>query len=122
MATNASDKCRVSQCDRLAAASVHRDDFPARLQLCATHTEEFRQGSVDWRVDWDHEAPEPTSVLTAEPALVGRGSPIRETSPAGIADPEPVGQNLPLTSLWQLPAWTAHKIQARVAARRKGHA
>jgi len=121
MATNASDKCRVTECDRHAAASVHRDDFPARLQLCATHTEEFRQDSDGWRVDWEDEAPEPKSVLPPAPALVRPGSPIREASPPEITDSGPVGPNRPLKSLWQLPAWTAHKIEARVAARRKVH-
>jgi hypothetical protein len=117
---NASEKCRVSDCDRSAAASVVRDDLPGRLRLCATHTEDFRQDSVGWRIEWEREAPEPTSVITPAPAIVGRGAAIGAPSRIQAADHLPTESHPPLKSLRHLPRWAAHRIEARVAGRRKG--
>ena len=116
MAMNASEKCRVSECDRWAAASVIREDLPGPLRLCATHTEYFRQNSLGWKINWEHEAPEPISVTTPATSSVGLSGP----SPAQAAGHEPISRHPALKSLLQLPGRTAKQIEARVAARRKG--
>lgn len=72
---NPSDKCRVDDCDRRAAASIIRDNFPGPLPLCATHTEDFRLNGAAWVVTWDQMMAEPTSVKAAQPSQVGRDSP-----------------------------------------------
>jgi hypothetical protein len=56
------DKCWVAGCDRGALASVTREDLPGSLRLCATHTEQFRQSSDGWAIEWPAGQSAPTSV------------------------------------------------------------
>ena len=76
-----SDKCRVDDCDRQAAATMIRDTLPGPLRLCATHTEDFRMNSDGWTVAWEKASAEPTSVKTAGAASVGRGAADPATQP-----------------------------------------
>jgi len=101
---------------RERAASPGTDDLPGPLRLCATHTEYFRQNSLGWKINWEHEAPEPISVTTPATSSVGLSGP----TPAQAAGHEPTSRHPALESLLQLPGWTAKQIEARVAARRKG--
>lgn len=71
---NPSEKCRVDDCDRRAAASMIRETLPGPLPLCASHSEDFRMNSADWMVCWEQTLPEPTSVKAAPVAAVGRRS------------------------------------------------
>jgi hypothetical protein len=66
------DKCRVNDCHRWAAASIVRDHLPGPLRLCATHTEAFRQDNAGWDVVWERTSAEPTSVRAPTSASVGR--------------------------------------------------
>ncbi len=66
--------CRVDGCGRRAAASVVRDDLPGPIQLCATHTEDFRMNGAAWTVTWSAGGSCPISVQAAPPAPVGRSS------------------------------------------------
>ena len=70
----ASEKCRVDECDRRAAATIVRGSIPGPLPLCAIHTEDFRLHGGRWTVIWDHAMPEPTSVKAAPVVAVGRDS------------------------------------------------
>src|SRR5579863_5020179 len=72
---NPSDKCRVDDCDRRAAASVVRDSLPGPLPLCATHTEDYRMNSSGWTILWERQSTEPTSVKAAAVAAVGHSGP-----------------------------------------------
>lgn len=56
------NKCSVGDCDRNALATVSRHDLPGPLRLCATHTEQFRQSSDGWVIDWPRDAVAPSSV------------------------------------------------------------
>lgn len=38
--------CRVDGCGLRAVASVVREDLPGPIQLCATHTEDFRMNGA----------------------------------------------------------------------------
>jgi hypothetical protein len=80
---NPSEKCRVDDCDRRAAASMIRETLPGPLPLCATHSEDFRMNSPDWTVTWEQTLAEPTSVKAAPVAAVGRrsGGPARTPEP-----------------------------------------
>ena len=69
---NPSDKCRVDDCDRRAAASIVRDSLPGPLPLCATHTEDFRMHNAGWTIIWENGSAAPTSVKAAAVAPVGR--------------------------------------------------
>ncbi len=64
--------CRVDGCSR-RAASVVSDDLPGPIQLCATHTEDFRMNGAAWTVTWNADGSRPTSVRAAPAGLVGRG-------------------------------------------------
>ena len=67
--------CQVDGCDRRAAASVAvRADMPGPIQLCATHTEDFRMNGTAWTVTWSAGDRRPMSVLAAPAAPVGRTS------------------------------------------------
>ena len=66
--------CRVDMCERRAAASVVREDLPGPIQLCATHTEDFRMNGAAWTVTWSPGATLPISVRAAPAAPVGRNS------------------------------------------------
>jgi hypothetical protein len=66
--------CRVDGCGRRAAASVVRADLPGPIQLCATHTEDFRMNGAGWTVTWSADGSRPTSVQAAPAAPVGRSS------------------------------------------------
>lgn len=66
--------CRVDGCGRRAAASVVRDDLPGPMQLCATHTEDFRMNGAAWTVTWSAGESRPISVQAAPAAAVGRSS------------------------------------------------
>ena len=70
---NPSDKCRVDDCDRRAAASVAGESLPGSLRLCLTHTEDYRMNGAGWTVVWETRSMEPTSVKAAAAAPVGRG-------------------------------------------------
>jgi hypothetical protein len=78
---NGSDKCRVDECDRRAAATIVRESLPGPLPLCAIHTEDFRLNSAGWVVIWEHTQPEPTSVRAAAEAGVGRNNSGPEDAP-----------------------------------------
>ena len=65
--------CVVDDCDRRAAASVQRDDLPGPMQLCFTHTEDFRMNKAAWAITWVASEPSPTSVKAAPVPSVGRG-------------------------------------------------
>ena len=65
--------CQVDACERRAAASVVREDLPAPIQLCATHTEDFRMNGAAWTVTWSPGETLPVSVKAAPVAPVGRG-------------------------------------------------
>jgi len=69
---NASEVCLVDGCDRRAVASVTREDLPAALPLCATHTEDFRMNGARWKIAWERASAAPASVVAAEPLPVGR--------------------------------------------------
>jgi hypothetical protein len=87
---NPSDRCRVDDCDRRAAASMIRDTLPGPLHLCATHTEDYRMNGASWVVSWEPALAEPTSVKPAPPAVVGHFGP----RPAEVTDssqPAPSG-------------------------------
>jgi hypothetical protein len=86
-----SDKCRVDDCDRRAAASMIRDTLPGPLPLCAIHTEDFRMNSATWMVTWAQTSAEPTSVKAAPAVAVGRST----LGPAGV----PASESSPGTSL-----------------------
>jgi hypothetical protein len=66
--------CRVDGCGRRAAASVVREDLPGPIQLCATHTEDFRMNGAAWTITWAVGEPGPISVQAAPAAPVGRSS------------------------------------------------
>ena len=66
--------CRVDGCERRAVASVVREDLPGAIQLCATHTEDFRMNGAAWTVTWNAGEPLPISVQPAPAAPVGRVS------------------------------------------------
>lgn len=66
--------CGVDGCGRRAAASVVREDLPGPIQLCATHTEDFRMNGAAWTVTWSVGEPGPISVRPAPAAPVGRSS------------------------------------------------
>lgn len=66
------EMCWVDECDRRAAASVARDDWPGPLQLCARHTEDSRLNGERWTVTWDSVAATPSVVRPAPLAAVGR--------------------------------------------------
>ena len=66
--------CRVDGCVRRAAASVVREDLPGPIQLCATHTEDFRMNGAAWTVTWSAGGSQPISVQAAPAAPVGRSS------------------------------------------------
>jgi hypothetical protein len=119
---NTSDKCRVSDCDRWAAASVMRDDLPGPLRLCATHTGNFRQHNVGWTINWEGEAPEPALVVAPATMTVQLSGPPGVTTPAQTAEHQQAPGHPALKSLAQLQGWTLHRIGAGVAARRKGRA
>jgi hypothetical protein len=72
---NPSDRCRVDDCDRRAAASMIRDTLPGPLPLCATHTEDYRMNGAGWIIAWDQASPEPMSVKPAPAAAVGHSGP-----------------------------------------------
>jgi hypothetical protein len=116
---NASDKCRVGDCDRWAAASVMRDDLPGPLRLCATHTENFRLSNVGWKINWEREAPEPTLVVARATASVRLDEPPGVTTPAQPTEHEQASGHPAWKSLAQLPSRTLQRIRAGVAARRK---
>ena len=86
---NPSDKCRVDDCDRRAAATVIRDTFPGPLPLCAIHTEDFRMNGAGWMVRWEQTLAEPTSVKAAPAAAVGR----RASGPPGVLESDSSGGN-----------------------------
>ncbi len=81
---NPSDKCRVDDCERRAAASMVRDTLPGPLPLCAIHTEDFRMNGALWMVSWERTLAEPTSVKPAPAAAVGRST----SGPAGTPAPD----------------------------------
>lgn len=66
--------CRVDGCGRRAAASVVREDLPGPIQLCATHTEDFRMNGAAWTVTWSAAESRPITVRAAPAAPVGRSS------------------------------------------------
>lgn len=66
--------CRVDGCGRRAAAAVVREDLPGPIQLCATHTEDFRMNGAAWTVTWSGGDSGPVSVQPAPAAPVGRSS------------------------------------------------
>lgn len=66
--------CRVDGCGRRAAASVVREDLPGPIQLCATHTEDFRMNGAAWTVTWSAGDSGPISVQATPAAPVGRSS------------------------------------------------
>ena len=66
--------CRVDGCWRRAVASVVREDLPGPIQLCATHTEDFRMNGAAWTVTWSAGGSHPVSVQAAPAAPVGRSS------------------------------------------------
>jgi hypothetical protein len=104
---NASDKCRVSECDRYSAASVLRDDFPGPLPLCATHTEDFRQNGAGWKIDWERGAPEPTSITIAASSDVGFTGP----RPAQTSVQEQTSPPSGLKALLRFPGRASRKRQ-----------
>jgi hypothetical protein len=79
---DASEQCRVDECDRRAAASIVRDHLPGPLPLCLIHTEDFRMNGAGWNIAWDRALPEPTSVTVAVAAGVGRQTPLPVATPA----------------------------------------
>jgi hypothetical protein len=94
---NPSDKCRVDDCERRAAASVMRDTLPGPLPLCAIHTEDFRMNGAGWMVSWEQTLAEPTSVKAAPAAPVGRMPP----GPAGVPESDgPAENSLSRRLLW----------------------
>jgi hypothetical protein len=66
--------CRVDGCERRAAASVVGEDLPGPIQLCATHTEDFRMNGAAWTVTWTVGESGPISVQAAPATPVGRSS------------------------------------------------
>jgi hypothetical protein len=98
---NASDKCRVDECDRRAAASIVRDHLPGPLPLCLVHTEDFRMNGEGWNIAWDRALAEPTSVTVAVAAVVGRQTPVPVATP-----PAPS------------PDSTVQRVKSRLTARR----
>ena len=66
--------CRVDECERRAAASVVRTDLPGPIQLCATHTEDFRMRGSAWTVTWSPGETLPISVRAAPADPVGRNA------------------------------------------------
>ena len=67
--------CQVDGCERRAAASVAVGaDLPGPIQLCATHTEDFRMNGTAWTVTWSAGESRPISVQAAPAAPVGRTS------------------------------------------------
>ncbi len=66
--------CRVDGCGRRAAASVVREDLPGPIQMCATHTEDFRMNGAAWTVTWSAGGSCPISVQAAPSAPVGRST------------------------------------------------
>jgi len=81
---NASDKCRVDDCDRRAAASMIRENLPGPLPLCAAHTEDYRLNGSEWNIAWEQARPEPTSVSIGATAEVGRGTTASDQVPAAV--------------------------------------
>ncbi len=88
--------CRVDGCGR-RAASVVRDELPGPIQLCATHTEDFRMNGAAWTVTWNADGSRPISVQAAPPALVGRSS----SPSAGGPDLRASGWAKLKTRLWE---------------------
>ncbi len=74
--------CQVDDCDRQAAASVRREDLPGPIQLCFTHTEDFRMNGAAWKVSWGSAESGPISVRAAPVAAVGRSPAASVESPA----------------------------------------
>jgi hypothetical protein len=106
------DKCCVGDCERNALASVGRDDLPGPLRLCATHTEQFRQSSEGWVIDWPRDAAAPTSVTAPGSENLWAYKRSEPSGPAEIpngATPQGAG---PLQR-------TLRAIEDRLAARRK---
>ena len=64
--------CQVDDCQRRAAASVLREDLPGTMQLCFTHTEDFRMNGSAWTVNWSPTESGPISVRAAPVGTVGR--------------------------------------------------
>lgn len=79
MTTDPALICRVDDCERRAVASVAREDLPGPIQLCATHTEDFRLNGTGWAINWSPGQTLPITVKTAPAGPVGRG-PLRPSS------------------------------------------
>ena len=77
--------CRVDKCERRAATSVVREDLPGRIQLCATHTEDFRLNGSSWTITWSPSEALPISVQAAPATPVGRGSSVTTSAKASTA-------------------------------------
>ena len=95
--------CRVEGCSRRAAASVVREDLPGPIQLCATHTEDFRMNGAAWTVTWSAAGSRPLTVRAAPAAPVGRSSLYVASEPVSAAS-----------------GWA--KLKARLSDRRKSGA
>ena len=78
--------CRVDNCERRAAASVVTEHLPGPIQLCATHTEDFRMNGAAWTVTWRPGETLPVSVRAAPAGPVGRAW-------SGAASGAPVSRN-----------------------------
>jgi hypothetical protein len=75
-----SPKCRVGGCPRNEAATIIGEELPGPLKLCFAHTEQYRQNSEGWKIDWDAGAPEPTSVFAPTTWAIAVAAPAHETS------------------------------------------
>jgi hypothetical protein len=109
------DRCFVSGCDRGALASVTRPDLAGSLRLCATHTEQFRQSSEGWGINWPAGAAAPTSVTApSSDVLWAYRPPVHDSEPGAKGDGGQPGRG-------GLPGRAAGWLEARRSGRHRSH-